>query len=101
VRNRFAVAAALTLGLAVGWVDSRPAWDDTGVTAFALLAGAGLLSFAAPRRAWLIAPVVGLPTPLLELDNHGALAAVAFAAVGALGGWAIARESEPEVADGH
>jgi hypothetical protein len=101
VRNRLAVVGALASGVAIGLADSRPTWDDTGVTAFALLAAAGLLSYAAPRRAWLVALLVGVPTPLLERENKGAFAALAFAAVGGLGGWAIGRGTVTEALDGH
>jgi hypothetical protein len=95
VRSRLAVTAALTAGLAIGWVDSRPRWDDTGVTAFALLAAAAATTAVARRRPWLIALAVGLPTPLLERSSGGAWAALVFAAVGAGIGWALSRSQVP------
>jgi len=35
--------AAVTIGLAIAWVDSRPHWDDSGITAGSLLLSAGVL----------------------------------------------------------
>ena len=29
----FLLMGAATLGMAIAWVDSRPNWDDTGITA--------------------------------------------------------------------
>ena len=97
MRRRLALPLALAAGIAIGWVDSRPTWDDTGVTAFALLVAAGLIGALAPRRAALVALCVGLPTPLLELHDHAAFAALAFAAVGAGVGVLAARSAEGAV----
>jgi hypothetical protein len=40
--TRALLPLALGFGLLIAYVDSRPNWDDTGVTALALLAGSGL-----------------------------------------------------------
>ena len=53
--DKFILPIAIICGLAIRWVDSSPGWDDTGVTAFALLATAGILALLAPRRVWLLA----------------------------------------------
>jgi hypothetical protein len=100
VRSTLAVALTLAGGVAIGWVDSRPTWDDTGVTAFALLLVAAVGAALARRAAVPVALGVGLPTPLLELHDHAALAALAFAAVGAAIGAAVAAPAkEPADAD--
>jgi hypothetical protein len=89
---------ALVFGLAIALVDSRPTWDDTGITAAALFACAGLAAIVAGRRPWLIALLVGLPTPLLEMPARGpaAFIAVAIAAIGALSGFLAARLGQPD-----
>src|SRR5262245_38790602 len=89
------LAASLGLGLAIGYVDSRPTWDDAGITAGALLLVAGGFSLMRPRQWWMVALLVGLPTPLFGYAMHGtfgaslALVVTAVAAgAGAAIGWA-------------
>jgi hypothetical protein len=55
---------AIALGLAIAWVDSRPHWDDAGITAGCLFLSAGLLGLIGPRRPWLWALGIGLWVPL-------------------------------------
>jgi hypothetical protein len=57
------LAAAIAMGLAIAWVDSRPHWDDTGITAGSLLLSAGLLGLMGPRRPWLWALGIGIWIP--------------------------------------
>ena len=88
------MAAALTLGLLIAFVDSSPGWDSTGITAGALLLAAGAAAFLGRTRPWLWALLVGLPTPIVEISASGAtgsLLALVFASVGAASGWALAR----------
>ena len=80
---------ALTLGAAIGWVDSRPTWDDTGITAGALLLVTGLLGLSVPAGAWVWALAVGAWVPLFEIpQGHqlGPLFALVIAFIGAFGG---------------
>jgi len=53
------LAVALALGLAIGWVDSRPHWDDTGITAGLLFLSAAAVTFLVPRRPWLCGIAIG------------------------------------------
>ena len=46
-------AVAVVLGFAIAYVDSRPTWDDTGITASAVLITAGILGALGPERPWL------------------------------------------------
>ena len=91
--------AALGAGVVIGLVDSSPGWDDTGITAGLLfLAAAGTTVLARGRTPWLWAALVGLPTPVLAIaqsGNTGSLLALAFAAIGATSGWAVARATAP------
>jgi hypothetical protein len=92
VRNLILAIVAIGLGLAIALVDSRPSWDDTGITAVALLLVAGVVAALAGRRPWLWALLVGAWTPLVELANgqgSGAILALGFAVVGASAGYAL------------
>ena len=85
------VAAAIA-GATIAYVDSRPGWDDTGITVGLLVLAAGLAAAASGRRPWLWALLVGAWTPAIEIATGGSsasFAALAFAGVGAFGGWAI------------
>jgi hypothetical protein len=87
------VVAGIT-GAAIAFVDSRPGWDDTGVTVGLLVLAAGGAALASGRRPWLWALLVGAWTPALEIATGGSVAslvALVFASVGAFGGWAIRR----------
>jgi hypothetical protein len=48
------------MGALIDWVDSRPHWNDAGITAGILFLAAALLSFLWPRRSWLIGLAVGI-----------------------------------------
>jgi len=61
--NAAVLAVGIAVGVAIAYVDSRPHWDDAGITAFALLGSAGLLGLIAPRRPWLWALCVGIWIP--------------------------------------
>jgi hypothetical protein len=75
-----ALLVAAAIGLVIAYVDSRPNWDDTGITAFALFASAGLLGFIAPRRPWLTGIAVGIGTvgAAVVHDLHSGFATLAY-----------------------
>jgi hypothetical protein len=90
----FGVAAAI--GLAIAWVDSRPHWDDAGITAGMLFLSAGFLGMMGPRRPWLWALGIGVWIPL-QMVLHaptagnmlGGLVILAFPMAGAYAGMAL------------
>jgi len=89
---------ALGLGGLVTYVDTRPTWDDTGVTAAALLVASGVLGFLGPRRPWLWGLALGIWIPLLGIartQDYSTLLALAVALVGAYGGMAIRGRRSP------
>ena len=88
------VALALAIGIAIAWIDSRPGWDDTGITVGLLALGALLVAALDGRRAWLWTLLVGAPLPIVEVPGSGSaapLVALLFAAVGAAIGLVISR----------
>ncbi len=68
-------AVALVAGIVVAALDSRPGWDDTGITAFSMLLSAGLFALLAPRRPWLWALAVGIWIPAHAIARAGSPAA--------------------------
>lgn len=99
---------AVVAGIAIAYVDSRPGWDSTGITA-------GLLTIAAliavliegsgrAIRVAAIAVLVGIWIPILEVaapGTSGTLLAFVFSAVGAFVGWVIVRGiAKPPTDDG-
>jgi hypothetical protein len=86
------IAIAVVAGIAIGYMDSRPGWDDTGITAISLVLAGGIAASVAGRLPWMMAIATGMWVPLLELNSlasGGPLAALVFAAIGAAFGWLI------------
>ena len=96
IRSREVVLGVLALvaGLAIAVLDSRPGWDDTGISAVLLAVAAGLVAAASGRRPWLWAILVGIWVPVLEIPATGGLGpiiALAIAGIGAVVGYGFAR----------
>jgi len=88
------VVLALVLGLGIAWIDSRPNWDDTGVSVFLILAAATLCGFLASRKPWMIALAVSIWIPLASIfitHNYGGFLALVPGFIGAYAGWFIKR----------
>lgn len=92
------IVVAVVAGLALAFMDSRPGYDDTGVTA-AGLAIAALISVLIDGsgkllRVAALAVLVGIWIPILEIaapGTYGSLLAFVFSGVGAFVGWVIVR----------
>ena len=83
------IMLALILGLLITYMDTRPNWDDTGVSALAIFLSCGLLGVMGPARPWLWALAVGLWIPVFGITlrhNFGSLLALVIAFVGAYAG---------------
>lgn len=78
MRNGILLCAAVVFGVAIAYVDSRPGWDATGITAFSMLIVAGVLGFIGPRRPWLWAIGVGAWIPLYAILKRPSAGAVAM-----------------------
>jgi hypothetical protein len=88
--NRVLFVVAVSLGMMIAYVDSRPTWDDTGITVFSLVFSGAVLGAAGPQRPWLWALGVGVWIPAYQIMGArslatlgGALIIVAFPMVGA------------------
>lgn len=96
-RDVLLAIAAVLVGLAIGYVDSRPAWDDVGVTVSLLLLASAMAAGLSGRRPWLWAVLVGAGVPAFEIPGRGgpaSLVALLVAGIGAAIGYALARVTE-------
>jgi hypothetical protein len=78
--------AALAAGAAILWIDSRPTWDDTGITAGLLLLTSAGFGMAEPRQPWRWGLAIGAWIPVMQLLKSWqpmALVILAIAMVGA------------------
>lgn len=96
MRLTFWLMLALTLafGCLLGWVDTRPGWDDTGITVMALFIASALAGILMPRFAWLWALTLGGPLAAFDhivIGNSGGLAGLLVALVGSYGGALIGK----------
>ncbi len=66
MKQKVLLAIAILVGLFIAYVDSRPTWDDTGITVAMMLFGSGLITLLGYRRPWLVALAIGIWTPLYE-----------------------------------
>lgn len=80
-------AIAMIAGAVIAWVDTRPTWDDTGVTAAVLLIAAGVASFLG-LRWWLAALLLAAPLLIVEsrAGGWGLLLVASISAAGAIVG---------------
>ena len=67
------LALAVVTGIFIAFIDSRPTWDDTGITAGAMLLSSSLFTLLGYRHPWLIALAIGLWTPVYEIYLSGHL----------------------------
>jgi hypothetical protein len=98
MRNRILFVLAVAVGIAIAYEDSRPTWDDAGITAFSMLIIAAVFGSIAPQRPWLWALCIGIWIPLHMVVRApsfrsfaGGLAILAFPMVGAYAGMACRR----------
>lgn len=92
------LVTAIALGLALGYMDSRPTWNDTGITAGLVFVVAATLGALAPQGPWLWAICVGGFIPVFNIitrSNYGSLMALVFAFAGAYAGMWLRRIVSP------
>jgi hypothetical protein len=80
---------ALGVGICIAWLDTRPTWDDTGITATVVFGSTLLLGAALPRRAWVWAIAVGIWIPVFNValqGNVGAVVSIVIAFAGSYAG---------------
>ena len=88
----FLVVLAILCGAAITYIDSRPTWDDTGITAGAVLLTSAVFAFLSPSRWWVWALTIGFWIPavgILRANNYASLLALVVALIGAVVGMAF------------
>ena len=95
--NKLIFVVAIAAGIAIAYVDSRPHWDDTGITVFSMVAAAGICGLVAPQKPWLWALAVGMWIPAhaiatkLSAGSLTMLVVLAFPLAGAYAGAFVRR----------
>ena len=89
-------------GVGIAYVDTRPTWDDAGVTAGAVFLVALILGAARPRTFWITGLAVGIPVWAMNavlFSHYGAVLAVLVSLVGAGSGAVLGRMIQVGAAD--
>ncbi len=92
MKQKILFACSMILGLLIAYVDSRPTWDDTGITVFALLLGGGIIGLLLQKRPWLYALAFGIWMPLLSIifkHDLMMLITLIFPLIGVYAGWVL------------
>ena len=87
---------ATITGLAIAWIDSRPNWDDTGISVMMVLVASTLFGYLSPQKQWLTALAVCVWIPLASIvvsNNFGALIALIPGFIGAYFGYFVKARS--------
>ena len=62
---------SVVCGLFIAWIDNRPGWDDTGITAGMIVLVAALFGFLKPQNPWVWALTVSGWIPLYAIVRTG------------------------------
>ncbi len=92
MKQKILFACSVMLGLLIAYVDSRPPWDDTGITVFAILLGGGIIGLLLQKRPWLYALAFGIWLPLFSIffkHDFMMLITLIFPFIGVYAGWAL------------
>lgn len=85
---------AVAAGASIAWMDTRPHWDDAGITAVTVFLASAVCGVIRPTRAWLWALAIGLWIPMANVALHHTYEssiALAFAFAGAYAGAGLRR----------
>jgi hypothetical protein len=67
----FVLVISICAGLFLAWMDSRPGWDDSGITAGLIVLTAALFGYLYPVRPWIWALSVSSWIPLHAIILSG------------------------------
>ena len=92
MKQKILLISSLVIGLFIAYIDSRPTWDDTGITILALLVGSGIIGLLVQKRPWLFALAFGVWIPLYGVifrHDFSMLIVLLFPFVGVYVGWVL------------
>lgn len=81
---------AIISGIGIAYIDTRPRWDDTGISVLMILIASFMCSCISSQKTWLIALAVGIWIPLFNIalnHNYGSLIGLIPAFIGAYTGY--------------
>ncbi len=96
MKQKVLLLCSLVYGLLIVYIDSRPSWDDTGITVLALAGGGMVAGLLLEKYPWLFALAIGIWIPIMGiLSRHDfmMLIVLIFPFVGVYTGWAIRKLS--------
>jgi len=86
---------AIIAGVVIAWIDSRPNWDDTGISVLMVLVAAAVFGFFTSEKPWLTALAVSIWIPvfgILSTHNFGSLLALVPGFAGSYLGYLLKRK---------
>lgn len=90
---------AVMAGCIIGWIDSRPNWDDTGITVVLVMLSSVGLGWVFPRYFWLWGFIIGgiiVGLNVVVSNNYQSIAALVIALFGSGIGALIAKSISPD-----
>jgi hypothetical protein len=87
---------AIVSGIAIAWVDTRPHWNDTGITVSLLALVSLVCGYFASKKPLLVALAVGLWVPVFNIvltGNFSVSAVLVFTFAGAYAGYFIKKKT--------
>jgi hypothetical protein len=54
------IIISIIIGIFIGWIDSSPHWNDTGITIGLILVTSFILGLLSKNKIWLLALIIGM-----------------------------------------
>ncbi len=89
------LALSIIAGFLITWIDARPTWDSTGISALMVLVAAAVFGYFTSHKPWLTALAVSMWIPLFGIVttfNFGSLLALVPGFAGAYLGYLLKRK---------
>ena len=101
--SKFIIYLVLSIaaGILIAWNDSRPKWDDTGITASLIVLTAALFGYLYSSRPWVWALAVGMWIPVHAIVANGDFKMTLVALFGLVGSYlgAAVKNNRPSDSD--
>ena len=79
------VVISSLIGILIAWIDSRPNWDDSGISAGLIFCSSAFFGFIMKKQPWLWAITIGIWIPLYNIylnKNYSILLVLIIAFIG-------------------